>query len=69
MKTKIKFFKSALTILCLLLSAPFITAQQAQNASYPDDPARETRPESSRGTVIGVTCVLGLLSCDERCTQ
>lgn len=52
MKTKIKFLKSALTILCLLLSAPFITAQQAQNASYPDDPARETRPESSRGTVI-----------------
>ena len=52
MKTMIKFLKSALTTLCLLLSAPFITAQQAQNASYPDDPARETRPESSRGTVI-----------------
>lgn len=51
MKT-LHFYNRIILLATILLLSIQAVAQQAQNASYPDDPARETRPESSRGIVI-----------------
>lgn len=52
MKTTINIIKSTFLAISLSLCTTNISAQQAQNASYPDDPAMIIRPETSRGTVI-----------------
>ena len=52
MKSLFSYTKQLFLLATLLLVAPNIYAQQAQNASYPYDPATEERPESSRGMVI-----------------
>lgn len=44
--------KQILSLIAIVTCSQFISAQQIQNASYPEDPARQTRPETSQGTII-----------------
>ena len=52
MKATLTMIKSAIIAATITLSAVPATAQQAQNASYPDDPARVERPAEERGLLI-----------------